>query len=368
MPCAPGPNQTAMPEYLVPGVYVEEFPGKARSIDGVSTTTAGLIGLASRARPSIELTSFSEFKRLVGEDCSLYLALAVKNFFDNGGQCCHVARIAATDSLASALDTLAVDKISILCCPDEPSIPNAAQLMAAHCEQRKDRVCILQSVQPSVPDENHQVPVHSAYAAYYYPWLSVSAPDGASVTIPPCGHIAGVYARTDLEHGVWKAPANATIEKVDSLSQDITDAQSKLLGARGINPLRRFPDRGIVVWGARTTSEDPEWKYVNVRRLFIFLEQSIYRGLQWVVFEPNQAPLWAQVRVTIENFLAAQWRSGALSGDKPEEAYFVHCDRTTMTQTDLDEGRLVVIVGVAPVRPAEFVIVRIAVAMKIPVP
>jgi hypothetical protein len=357
-----------MPEFLVPGVYVEENPVTSHSIDGVSTATAGLIGLASQAWPPVELKSFSEFTRLVGEDRSLYLALAVKGFFDNGGQRCYVVRIAATDSLASALDALAVEKISILCCPDEPSIPNAAQLMAAHCEQRKDRVCILQSVQPSVPDESHQVPVHSAYAAYYYPWLRVTAPDGAAVTIPPCGHIAGVYARTDLERGVWKAPANAVVKGVDALSVDITDARSNLLGPRGINTLRRFADQGIRVWGARTTSEDSEWKYINVRRLLVFLEESIYQGLKWVVFEPNSDRLWAQVRRTVENFLMTQWRTGALMGNKPDQAYFVHCDRTTMTQTDLDEGRLVVIVGVAPVRPAEFVIVQITVAMKIPAP
>jgi phage tail sheath protein FI len=232
--------------------------------------------------------------------------------------------------------------------------------MAAHCEQRKDRVCILQSPQPVMPDASHDVPVHSSYAAYFHPWVTVVGLDGAAtVTVPPGGHVAGVYARVDSERGVWAAPAGVRLVGVTGLSQQLNSAETDVLSARGINLLRFFPGRGCEVWGARTTSQDPEWKYVNIRRLAIFIERSLGRGLEWAVFEPNGPTLWAAVRLRIEDFLLNSWRSGALAGRTPEEAFFVRCDETTMTQDDIDMGRFVVIVGVAAVRPAEFVRVRI---------
>jgi phage tail sheath protein FI len=181
--------------------------------------------------------------------------------------------------------------------------------------------------------------------------------------VPPCGHIAGLYAKTDTERGVWKAPANEVLVGVTGLSQELNEADSETLNASGIDVIRRFAGHGIRVWGARTTSPNSEWKYVNVRRLLIYVEQSIERGLQWVVFEPNDAALWMAVRTSIENFLVGFWRAGGLQGAKPEEAFFVKCDRDTMTQDDLDNGRLICVIGVAPVKPAEFVIIRIGIWM-----
>ena len=201
-----------VPEQLFPGVYIEEVPSQVHPIEGVSTTTAGFIGVSQRGPGPLAIASFAEYQRAFGLDPAGYLALAVRGFFENGGKLCWVIRIAPGDALEAALDALANEKISILNSPDEHSIPNAAAVLAAHCEQRRDRMCILQSPQPVLPDAAHVVPVHSSYAAYYYPWLNVASLDGStSVSVPPGGHIAGVYARTDIARGVHKAPANVPI-------------------------------------------------------------------------------------------------------------------------------------------------------------
>lgn len=172
--------------------------------------------------------------------------------------------------------------------------------------------------------------------------------------------MAGIYARTDIGRGVFKAPANETVRGIVGLEFQITKDEQSILNPRGVNVIRKFPGRGIRVWGARTLSSDPLWKYINVRRLFLFLEESIDEGTQWVVFEPNDQKLWARVRTTITGFLTTQWKEGALMGSTPDEAFFVKCDETTMTQDEIDNGRLICIIGVAPVKPAEFVIFRIA--------
>jgi uncharacterized protein len=347
-----------MSEFLAPGVYIEEVAFDAHSIEGVSTSTAGFIGAADGPRLFSGITSFKDFEH-AASGSSLYLSSAVRGFFDNGGQRCAVVLIAATDPVEDALEALSGEPVSILCCPDESVFSNAATVMAEHCERRKDRFCILQSPQPTVPISTHQPPVRSSYAAYYHPWLIVPTPDRATtLAVPPGGHVAGVYARTDSQRGVWKAPAGR-IERVTALSENITSSDVGLLVDRGIDVLRSEPIRGIVVWAARTTSSDQDWKYVNVRRLLIFIEHSLQRGLQWVVFELNGIALADIVVRAIDAFLASLWKSGALMGQTAGEAYFVRCDRTTMTQDDIDNGRLIAVVGVAPVHPAEFMILRI---------
>jgi phage tail sheath protein FI len=197
--------------------------------------------------------------------------------------------------------------------------------------------------------------------ALYYPWIVAADPTGVRQTInaPPSGFLAGVYASTDVRRGVHKAPANEPVIGALGFAQDINKFQQELLNPEGINCLRSFPGRGHRVWGGRTLSSDPEWKYLNVRRYFLYLERSIDKGTQWVVFEPNGERLWANVRTTIEDFLYNEWFNGHLLGSTPKVAYFVRCDRSTMTQNDLDNGRLVCEIGVAPLRPAEFVIFRI---------
>lgn len=204
------------------------------------------------------------------------------------------------------------------------------------------------------------------YAALYFPRIQVRDPfAGETIGLGPSGHMAGIYARVDVERGVHKAPANEVIRGIDvangfhGLEVEITKREQDLLNPKGINALRFFPNRNTRVWGARTLSSDGSWKYINVRRIFIWVERSIDEGTQWVVFEPNDEKTWARVRQTITNFLTTVWRSGALFGLKAEEAFFVRCDRTTMTQDDIDNGRLICVIGIAPVKPAEFVIFRI---------
>jgi len=205
------------------------------------------------------------------------------------------------------------------------------------------------------------------YGALYYPWIDVLDPNVRPtqgfpppvIGLPPSGFVTGIYARTDVTRGVFKAPANEEILGLSKFELNVNKARDEILNPEGINALRFFPGRGSRVWGARTMSSDSEWKYVNVRRLFIYIEHSIDKGTQYAVFEPNNERLWANIRRSVEDFLLTLWQQGALLGDKPEQAYFVRCDRTTMTQNDLDNGRMICLVGVAPTTPAEFVIFRI---------
>jgi uncharacterized protein len=265
-----------------------------------------------------------------------------------------------------------IDDISIVACPGQTAVP-VQQALINHCEELRYRFAVLDGPRPpadAIADvQALRQSYDSKYAAIYHPWLLIPdpLPDNfasiAQVPIPPAGHVMGVYARTDNERGVHKAPANEVVRGITGLRRYLNKAEHDILNPFpvNINVIRDFrPDnRAIRVWGARVVTSDPDYKYVNVRRLMIFLEKSIDRGLQWVVFEPNAEPLWARVRRSIGNFLVQVWRDGALEGTKPEEAFFVICDRTTMTQADIDNGRLICVVGVAPVKPAEFVIIRI---------
>ncbi|MEA2859986.1 MAG: uncharacterized protein QOC72_2025 [Methylobacteriaceae bacterium] len=234
--------------------------------------------------------------------------------------------------------------------------------LITHCETLKSRFAILDP--PDKLDiagiQAFRAPLDTKYAALYYPWVVVRDPSvSENVEMAPSGHMAGLYARVDNERGVHKAPANEVIRGIQKLADDVTKREQDLLNPKNINALRYFPGRGNRVWGARVVTSDAAWKYINVRRLFIYVEQSIDVGTQWVVFEPNDEPLWARVRQTITNFLTTVWRSGALQGGKAEEAFFVKCDYSTMTQDDIDNGRLICLIGIAPVKPAEFVIFRI---------
>jgi phage tail sheath protein FI len=273
----------------------------------------------------------------------------------------------------------AVDEVNILCIPDimmtfgggngnlsEDDVTLIQGAMIDHCANLKDRFAILDPIRRHTVQEVQawrNDNLDSKYAALYYPWIKVrdpiSAENGSTRFVPPSGHMAGIYARTDIERGVHKAPANEVIRGVTELERTITMGEQEILNPDGINCIRAFPGRGIRVWGARTISSDPEWKYVNVRRLFLFIEESIEEGTQWVVFEPNAKPLWQRVIRTASQFLTRVWRDGALMGDTAEEAFFVRCDYTTMTQDDIDNGRLICLIGIAPVKPAEFVIFRI---------
>ncbi len=278
-----------------------------------------------------------------------------------------------TPELRTGLESLrSIDEVSIVACPGRTSV-QIQNALIAHCELLRYRFSVLDGLGPpddTLPDVQRQrQQFDSKYAALYHPWLLVPDPFPLNPArigeypLPPSGHVLGVYARTDVERGVHKAPANEVVRGILGLQRLLTKEEQDILNPYpvNINVIRDFRDnnRGIRVFGGRVITSDSDWKYVNVRRLLIFIEASIDRGLQWVVFEPNAEPLWARVRRSISNFLTTVWRNGALEGTRPEEAYFVKCDRTTMTQTDIDSGRLIVLVGVAPVKPAEFVIVRI---------
>jgi phage tail sheath protein FI len=265
-----------------------------------------------------------------------------------------------------------VDDISIVAAPGMVS-DTVQQALIDHCELLLYRFAVLDG--PPPPDDaiadvqalrqNYD----TKYAALYYPWLTIPDPLPANlsaiaqVPIPPSGHVIGIYARIDDERGVHKAPANEIVRGIAGLSRTLNKGENDILNPYpfNINVIRDFRAqfRAIRVWGARVITSDPDNKYVPVRRLLIFIEKSIDQGLQWVVFEPNAEPLWARVRFSIESFLTTVWRNGALEGTKPAQAFFVICDRTTMTQDDIDNGRLICLIGVAPVKPAEFVIIRI---------
>lgn len=236
------------------------------------------------------------------------------------------------------------------------------RLLIAHCERMRYRIAVLDSGDRQSLENVRafRAGFDSTRAALYCPWVRICDPvTERDVNLPPSGFVAGIYARTDVDRGVHKAPANEVVRLATGLEQPLNNAQQDVLNADGINCLRWFEGRGYRVWGARTASSDPEWRYLNVRRFFAYLERSIERGTQWAVFEPNDPELWSNVRSTVEDFLFSEFSNGRLLGTKPEEAYFVRCDRTTMTQNDLDNGRLVCLVGVAPIRPAEFMIFRI---------
>jgi hypothetical protein len=266
-----------------------------------------------------------------------------------------------------------IEDISIVAAPGSSAYSAAKAIrleLISHAETRRSyRIAVLEAPRDTNLTEVREVKsqIDSKYAALYYPWVVVANPavragdenTPKEISLPPSGFVSGIYARNDIERGVFKAPANEVIRSALRFHSDVNFAQQEVLNPLGINCLRFFPGRGYRVWGARTVSSDPEWKYVNVRRYFNYLERSVDNGTQWAVFEPNGERLWANIRETISSFLYNEWRSGALLGEDPKQAYFVRCDRSTMDQNDLDNGRLICLIGVAVVKPAEFVIFRI---------
>jgi phage tail sheath protein FI len=241
--------------------------------------------------------------------------------------------------------------------------------LIGHCEQQGNRMAILDAppgmtVQHLKEWRSDVAMYDSAFAAFYYPWIKVENPAATNgdreVFVPPSGHVAGVWARTDDTRGVWKAPANDTIRGCLDVERPITKNEQALLNPIGVNCIRPFGTRGIRIWGARTLSSDSDWRYVNVRRLFNMVETTILDGTQWAVFEPNDVKLWEGVTRTLTGFLTGLWRSGALFGLSPDQAFYVKCDAETNPPESIDEGKLIVEVGLAPVKPAEFVIFRIS--------
>ena len=285
-----------------------------------------------------------------------------------------------TDYALALSEIASLEDVSIVAAPgssaygagtgNEDNPQAIASALIAHAEGRRAyRIAVLDTPPELLPTtaRTYRGLFDSKYAAIYFPWVVVSNPLARpgredipkEIALPPSGFVSGIYARNDVQRGVHKAPANEVVRGALRFEIDVNFAQQELLNPAGVNCLRFFSGRGNRVWGARLISSDPEWKYVSDRRYFNYLEASIDRSTQWAVFEPNGERLWANIRQTIADYLYNEWRSGALLGTSPEEAFFVRCDRSTMTQNDLDNGRLICLVGVAIIKPAEFVIFRI---------
>ena len=300
-----------------------------------------------------------------------------------GGGAAEPARVAADDYVGDPADRTgfggleAIDAVTMVSVPDLMSAYQAGMLdiegvksvqlaMIAHCEQMGDRVAVLDpppglNAQQIRDWRVDQAGYDSKYAALYWPWIKVFDPaSGGNVFVPPSGHIAGIWGRNDDSRGVQKAPANEVVRGAIQLELNITKNEHDLLNPEGINCIRSFPGRGVRVWGARTISSDPAWRYLNVRRLFNYLEASILGGTQWCVFEPNDQMLWAKMRRAISAFLLMEWRKGALFGLTPEQAFYVKCDQETNPPEQIDAGIVTCEIGVAPVKPAEFVVFRLS--------
>lgn len=304
---------------------------------------------------------------------SFRIVLANGDDGDQPGPADYAGSEGAIDGIKSGLRCLEdLEDISIVAAPgstfdfSDDGGTNHAQAVArrliSHCERMRYRVAVLDSVNGNILSEvrDYRSVFDSTRASLYYPWIRTFDPlTEQYIHVPPSGSVCGIYARNDVERGVHKAPANEVVRMAAGLEFVLNKAEQEVLNPLGVNCLRFFEGRGYRIWGARTATSDPEWKYVNVRRYFAFLERSIEQGTQWAVFENNGPLLWDNIRRTVEDFLFNEWRQSHLLGSKPDQAFFVRCDRSTMTQNDLDNGRLVCLIGVAPLRPAEFVIFRI---------
>ncbi len=333
-------------------------------------------------------TNFSEFKKFFGDFSTdvgqKRLAHAVYGFFNNGGSRCYVVRAGTEGAITGEFLTQTFEPIDEIALVAAPGITDNAirAAIVTHCKIKTgDRFAIFDSPETVETSDNldltlldpsnasNILPDNSDYAAFYFPWIQVFDPatktmdptgDGR-VYMPPSGHVAGIYARVDSSRGVHKAPGNETVFGALGLKYQISKNQQDGLNPQGVNCIRDL-NGNIRVWGARTIGGDQngEWKYINIRRLFLFLRESIDEGTQWVVFEPNTPDLWAKITRNITSFLTIQWRSGALFGNTPQEAFFVQCDAETNPPELRDLGQLVTVIGVAPVKPAEFVIFRIS--------
>ncbi len=406
--------------YLSPGVYVEEVPSGSAPIAGVGTSTAGFIGVIPndlkipKVNPSYDpsqptsdtnkiyteedfdglvdagtvklCTNFGEFKKFFGDFSTntnqRQLAHAVYGFFNNGGTRCYVVRVAAAGDITADFLTRTFEPIDEIAIVAAPGITDSAVRTAitTHCQQKtQDRVAIFDCLETVETDGNldltklnkgaTDLPSNSKYAAFYFPWIQVFDPATKIITpsgdgriyVPPSGHMAGIYARVDAQRGVHKAPANETVLGALDLKYNISKNQQDGLNPQGVNCIRSL-NGNIRVWGARTIGGDAngEFKYINVRRLFNYLRESIDEGTQWVVFEPNTPELWAKITRNVNAFLTNVWSTGALFGNTPEEAFYVKCDAETNPPEIRDAGQVVTEIGVAITKPAEFVIFRLS--------
>jgi phage tail sheath protein FI len=408
--------------YTTPGVYVEEVQSGAHQIEAVGTSTAAFLGRAPLAtehvNEAIAVNSWEEFKKyfVFGEKnyagmgaqgppagvTTTPLAQAVRGFFDNEGARAFIINLGPGENLEGSggagregvalLEEL--DEVAIVAAPGMVTA-QAYEALLLHCEKMKDRVAVLdgpedvkdlgQLVDIAAPDAGEAAPgaggakpagkqglrarrSDGGYGAYYYPYFAcVNALDPSDkklLSVPPSGHIAGIYARVDRTRGVFKAPANEVVRGALNVVRNVTDSEQGMLNPQCVNVSRRFTGDATRCWGARSLAAgDSDWRYISVRRTFAMIEKSIKQGTRWAVFEPNDRLLWRSLRVSVTAFLKRLWSSGALLGRTPEEAFFVKCDEETNPPEVRDAGQLVLLLGLSVVKPAEFVILRIAQGM-----
>ena len=387
-----------VPPRSFPGVFVEEQPAGVHSIPGVPTSITAFVGRTRRGPVDlpVAINSFADFEKRFGKFWKeSALGFAVRDFFLNGGSEALVVRVyrsggaslRKSDFIGAGIEKTSkgiyalnkADLFNLLCIPgykdtglgfdiDQEVISAAAR----YCEARRALLLVDSPASWRTKAEAQAgialgVGTTSKNAALFFPRLRQPNPErnNQKQDFGSCGAVAGVFARTDAQRGVWKAPAGleATLIGVPELAVLLTDAENGELNPLGVNCLRNFPVAGNVVWGARTLagsdSAPSEWKYIPVRRTALFIEESLYRGTKWVVFEPNDESLWAQIRLNVGAFMQSLFRSGAFQGQTPNKSYFVKCDAETNTQNDIDRGVVNIIVGFAPLKPAEFVIIKI---------
>lgn len=380
-------------EISYPGVYVEETSSGIHPIEGVSTSITAFVGWA-RGGPindPVRVQGIVDFDRAFGGPSPpSTLDQAVRLFFENGGREALIVRVGArngrpiTDADISAprqegrkRGLWALDKadlVNLLCIPplaDGIDIGAATRAAAIdYCRRRQalfiaDPGVAWKTAPQAVAGLDAVFPAKSSHAALFFPYLQVAGARGRMRSVAPCGAVAGIMARIDEARGVWKAPAGveATLKGVSGLASRLTDSQNGKLNALGVNCLRTFAHSGPAVWGARTLAgadqAASEYKYIPVRRMASFIAESVHRGIRWAVFEPNAEPAWTTIRLNVGAFMNQLWRLGAFQGSVPRDAYFVKCDAGTTTQSDIDAGMTNVVVGFAPLKPAEFVIITI---------
>jgi phage tail sheath protein FI len=391
--------------YQTPGVYIEEIESGSKPIEAGATNIVGFLGVAEKGpiNEAVLVTNWTQYTKLFGGmHTGGWLGHGVYQFFQNGGTKAYINNLKELrppqetgdyygegesyeqkapvitknpDDIVKLIigvdagvgkktglyifDT--VPDIALVCAPGVTDL-TAQDAILSHCERNRFRFAVLDS--PEELDKGIDtipMPRDSMMGAYYFPWIRMFDPVAdKQVFAPPSGGVCGVYSRVDGNRGVHKAPANEIFRTALGLKYSLTDAEQELLNPRGINVIREFPGRGIRIWGARTISSNPEWRYVNVRRLFCMVEQAVQNGTSWIVFEPNTRDLWKKITRNITGFLLNIWRSGALFGDSAEEAFYVRCDDELNPPESIDAGYVIVELGLAPAKPAEFVIFRVS--------
>jgi uncharacterized protein len=365
-------------ELKAPGIYIEEVT-PAGPIAGTGTTTAALIGQVTKTLGNaalgqpVAVTNWTAYTdAFEGYKAGLNLPFAVRGFFENGGTLAYVVPVKDNSGLAAALDQLTrFPDVSMVCVPG--LVDAAAQAtVITHCETMGDRFAILDGAQDSTPlkadgalqKQRGGLLSKSGFAALYWPWVLIADPAAPpestkTIAVPPSGHIAGIMARSDNHVGVHKAPANEPVRGAVDLEYTLNDTEQGALNHANINALRRFPGRPPLVWGARTLTDATPWRYVNVRRLVSYVEDSIIQGVRWALFAPNNTALWKGLERSITEFLTRVWEAGGLFGRTAKEAFYVKIDEELNPPAVRNLGQVIVEVGLAPTRPAEYVVIRI---------